>query len=178
MITDKHSERFEKLLKYDKAAFEECFMHGAAKMITPLLVKKSFKENAFEYIAENDPMVQAVNKFTTEFSKSQILNNVEGILDLYPRISFEKFAKIMGVSESESRGILEDFRNSKTVVLTSEAFDQTVISKIVNGVKCIKFSVDANEILVDTELREESHIKFFQKNSTSLEAIIGKIELL
>lgn len=75
-----------------------------------------------------------------------MLNNVEGILELYPKISFEKFAKIMGVDIEESKGILEDFRTSKTVKLWDRPFDQTVISKIVRGVKCIKFSFDDNEI--------------------------------
>jgi len=175
MITDKYNERFEKLLKYDKACFEECFIHGCSKMTNPLQKSDDFKTNGF---LENtpDPMVATVVRFSTEFSKSQILNNVEGILDLYPRISFEKFSRIMKIGLEECKGILKDFQDSKSIVLTDSVFDQKVISKIVQGVKFITFNIEGDEIVVGADIMEESHVMFFKKQFNQLESIISKIE--
>lgn len=47
LITDKYADKFEKLLKYDKACFEESFTHGSCKMTTPLLKSSDFKTNGF-----------------------------------------------------------------------------------------------------------------------------------
>jgi translation initiation factor 3 subunit L len=177
LITDKYNDKFEKLLKYDKACFEESFTHGSCKMTTPLMKSSDFKTNGF---LENtrDPMVETVNRFSAEFTKSQLLNNVEGILDLYPTISLKKFASIMNVSESEVSGILADFKTSKNLGGAETPFDATVVSKITNGVKFIEFSVVGDEIHVDMDIKEESHIMFFQKHCEGLEGIISKIELL
>lgn len=123
-------------------------------------------------------MVETVNRFSAEFTKSQILNNVEGILDLYPTISLKKFASIMAVGEGEVDGILKDFKTSKCLVGGGTAFDRTVVSKMMVGVKFIEFSVVGDEICVDMDIKEESHIMFFRKHCEGLEGIISKIELL
>jgi len=177
LITDKYNDKFERLLKYDKACFEESFTHGSCKMTTPLLQSSDFKNNGF---LENtrDPMVETVNKFLAEFTKSQILNNVEGVLDLYPTITLKKFAKIMDLQESEVTGILQDFKTSKNLGGASTPFDATVVSKITSGVKFIEFSVVGDEIHVDMDIKEESHINFFQRHCNGLESMISKIELL
>ena len=73
LIVDKYSDKFEKLLKYDKACFEECFIHGSCKMIVPLKTVEEFKTNGFlDMDASSDTLNKTVQKFTTEFSKSQV----------------------------------------------------------------------------------------------------------
>jgi len=177
LITDKCTERFEKLLKYDKACFEESFTHGSSKMIQPLLKSDDFKNNGFLENTE-DPMKEIVNTFQAEFAKSQVLNNVEGILDLYPRIPIAKFVKIMKIEMSECQKLLDDFKNSKSVVLSESNFDQQVIINIVKGLNFSSFVVIDNEIVVETDIKEESHLSFFEKQSILLKTQIKKIENL
>lgn len=84
----------------------------------------------------------------------------------------------MNINESEVSGILEHFKASKNLGGDCTPFDQTVVSKITQGVKFIEFSVVGDEIHVDMDIKEESHINFFQRHCKGLESMISKIELL
>ena len=61
---DRHSDKFEKLLKYDKGTFEECFVHGSSKMVTPLINTSDFKNNKFDDREKTDPMIETMKKFS------------------------------------------------------------------------------------------------------------------
>jgi len=87
-----------------------------------------------------------------------------------------KFAKIMKIEVKDCKDILQDFSDSKSIVLSDTMFDQHVVRKFVQGVKFISFKIDGDEIVVDTDVKEESHVMFFKKQFNTLETIITKIE--
>lgn len=82
----------------------------------------------------------------------------------------------MKIEVKDCKDILQDFSDSKSIVLSDTMFDQHVVRKFVQGVKFISFKIDGDEIVVDTDVKEESHVMFFKKQFNTLETIITKIE--
>lgn len=145
VVTEKHGEKYAKLLKYDQTAFEDIFAAGCVKIIRPLLAQEDLESYSSNDI---DLLPSIVEKMLLQLNKYRILNGVESILLIYSKLSVEKLARILNLEAKEIQGYLVEYETIRQATLKDSPFEQTFLKTSLANLKTHRFEIQDGQVAV------------------------------
>jgi translation initiation factor 3 subunit L len=144
-VTEKHHEKYIKLLKYDQSTFEETFGAGCCKIVKPLLNLSDLAGYAGQDL---DLVPSMIQKLLLQLNKYRILNGVESILLIYSKLSIVKLAKILNLEAKDIENYLAEYESIRQASLKDSPFEQTFLKGSLANLKSHRFDIQGGQVTV------------------------------
>jgi translation initiation factor 3 subunit L len=144
-VTEKHGDKFAKLLKYDQAAFEETFVGGCCKLTRPLMSQEQL--GAFAGL-DVDLLPAIVQRLLDQLNKYRILNGVESVLLIYSTLPVAKLARILGLAAKDIESYLAEYEAIRQAPLKQSPFEQTFLKSSLAALKSHRFATQGGQVTV------------------------------
>lgn len=147
VISERYQDRYQKLLKYDQATFEECFINGCCKIVQPLVTAQDLPK----FLASSnylDLTPALASKMSQPLNKYRVINNVEGVLLIYSKISIQKLSKILGLDATEIENYLRTYDSLRAAGVSQSVFEQTMLKNMLNNLRSHEFEIIDGEVRV------------------------------
>lgn len=175
-LRDRLGEKLDKLNKFDQNSFNEIFGYGCPKFIVPIRNMGDFKNMEFDKnIAE--PLNLQKEALFEKFIKIQTLNNLSSILKLYSTVPLSKAARLLSVSDSSIREILENYKKRGEIKRRDTPWEKSIIQRWEGRREEEEVKVEGEMIVVKEEGRGGDYSSMWMRQIKKIEEISKELDV-
>ena len=153
-ISEKSSEKLQKLKAYDVNILEECVQYGYIKIAQPIVNMESLGNKSKYHDTR-----QIQKELAKQFNKARNLNYTEYVLQLYDNLDVIKFAKLMNITDKQANDYLSIYDEWKNPDVTYTTIGRTFFNNLQTDLRRVHFTKSEDGLISILHFKTEESLQ-------------------